>query len=337
MRKDIAAALGKSQRRAAHTTADALRETLNQLEIRLGKLKYGDREDAEAILHLLDQANAALRTLEEKGVKMPAEEVRFESLTSQIESKQARLLQKLGGAKALSALREARDPQDLDEAHWWWYLDHKIASERRARWRSIGMWSVLGLIAFALLAFGYERFLAPDPTVRRAYGHQRNAEMLAEEGDYAEALAEANQALAETPDEPYLLTIQGVCHQTLGETEDAEESFAAAQAAYASQELFLRARAQVYLRLGQPDELEADANALLAIEPNSPHAHFYLGLVSEVRQDYRAAQSYYEKASELAQAADEMELHVMATMQLSQVMNKMASAPTLTPTAITGP
>jgi tetratricopeptide (TPR) repeat protein len=300
----------------------------------LGKLKYGDREDAEAILHLLDQAEATLNTMKEKGVKLPAEEVRFESLGSQLESKQARLLQKLGGAKALSALREARDP---DAAKWWWYLDHKIASERRARWRRIGTWSVLGLIAFALLVFGYERFLAPDPAVRRAYGHQKNAETLAEQGDYAEALAEVNRALAETPEEPYLLTIQGVCHQMLGETEAAEESFAAAQAAYESQELFLRVRAQVYLRINRPDELEADANALLALEPDSPHAHFYLGLVNEVRQDYQTAQSHYEKASELAQAADETELHVMANMQLSQVMNKMASAPTLTPTAITGP
>ena len=337
MRKDIATALGKSQRRAAHTSADALRETLNQLEIQLGKLKYGAREDAKEILHLFDQAEAALHTLEEKGVQMPAEEVRFESLCSQLENRQARLLKKLGGGKALSDLREARDPHDLDEAHWWWRLDHKIASERRARWRRIAMWGVLGLIAFALLAFGYERFLAPDPAVRRAYGHQRNAEMLAEQGDYAEALAEVNLALAETPDKPYLLTLQGVCHQMLGETEAAEESFAAAQAAYDSPELFLRVRAQVYLQINRPDELEADANALLALEPDSPHAHFYLGLVNEVRKDYQAAQSHYEKASELAQAADETELHVMASMQLSQVMNKLASAPTLTPTATVAP
>ncbi len=337
MRKDIATAMGASQRRAGHTTADVLRETLNQLETRLGKLKYGNRQDAEEILHLCDQADTALCTLEEKGVRMPAEEVRFESLCSQLESKQARLLQKLGGAKALIALREARDPHVLDEAHWWWRLDHKIASEQRARWRRIGLWSVLGLIAFALLAFGYERFLAPDPAVRRAYGHQRNAEMLAEESNYAEALAEANQGLAQTPDDPYLLTLQGVCHQMLGEMEAAEESFAAAQAAYEPPELFLRARAQVYLRLGQPDELEADANALLTLEPDSPHAHFYLGLVSEVRQEYQAAKTYYEKASELARAADEMELHVMASMQLSQVMNKLASDPSSAPTATTAP
>lgn len=340
MRKDIATAMGDSQRRAARTPAGTLRQALDQLDVRLGKLKHGNRQDAEEILHLFDQADAALRALEEKGAEAPAEKVRFESLSAQFRSKRARILKNLGGAKALITLRAARaphNPHNLNEARWWWYLDRDLASERRANWRRIGLWGVLGLIAFALLAFGYERFLAPDPAVRRAYGHQRTAERLAEEGDYAEALAEANQGLAQTPDDPYLLTLQGVCHQMLGETEDAEESFAAAQAAYASQELFLRARAQVYLRSGRPDELEADANALLALEPNSPHAHFYLGLVSEVRQEYQAAKTYYEKASELAQAADEMELHVMASMQLSQVMNKLAPVPTSAPTATTAP
>ena len=337
MRKDIATAMGASQRRAAHTTADVLRETLNQLEIRLGKLKHGTREDAEEILHLFDQADAALRILKEKSVKMPAEEVRFENLCAQFRSNRARLLKMLGGAKALNALREARNPHNIDEAHWWWYLDRNLASERRANWRRIAMWGVLGLITFALLAFGYERFLAPDPAVRQAYGHQRSAEMLADRGNYAEALAEANQGLAHTPDDPYLLTVKGVCHQMLGEIEAAEESFAAAQAAYDSPELFLRARAQVYLRINRPDELEADANALLALEPDSPHAHFYLGLVSEVRQEYQAAKTYYEKASELAQAADEMELQVMASMQLSQVMNKLASDPSSAPTATAAP
>ena len=75
----------------AHTPADRVRQSLDEAEIRVSRLRRAGPQ-VLGLLHLLDRADDALSELEAAGVDVRAERVRFETVQRQLGNQQLSLI-----------------------------------------------------------------------------------------------------------------------------------------------------------------------------------------------------------------------------------------------------
>jgi tetratricopeptide (TPR) repeat protein len=302
------------------TRADELRNQLNELEARVGRLGYGLGQEALTIPALFDEVSAALVSFQTEGQGMRAEEARLTTVSADLRRKAKLLLREIGGAAPLRDARSARQP---DPAQWWWFLDEWVAARRRAQLRGL-LWVAAGVVAVLLLLFAvYQLFLAPDPATRERLRRQQAAESLALEGNLAGAMNEVEQALAIAPGDPGLLTLKGSLQQGLGQSQMAEETFAAAEAAFGDREAFLLARGQAYLFANQAQAALADAQALIALDPQSAPGYMLLGRSQEWLENYPEAIAAYQQAATLAEAQGDFQLTGMARVNMGMLMQRM--------------
>ncbi len=304
-------------RSPVYTTAEALRETLSQLESALGKLAYSPREEVIRIPALFDRAHDLLEQLLRAGADVEAEQVRFETASRQLRSRGPLFLRKIGGAAALRAARSTPPP---DEHRWWWYLDREVSERRWQQLRRAG-WMLLAAVAvFALLAALYVRLLAPDPKLVQMLEYQRQAEQLALSGDYEAALESINLALGLVPDDVESLVLKGVLEVMLGQMDEADAAFAAAEQLCGDRETFLAMRGQTYIHLSELERAMTDAQALLDLNPKSAYGYYLEGQVHQLRREFRAAQDSYELASTLAHQSGDAELEALIRVHLADLM-----------------
>ncbi len=295
-------------RRAPATPLESLREVLDALEQRLGSLASSTAEAALETPRLFDRAAALLEDLRARDAEIAAEETRFATVSAMYRSKAPVFLRRIGGVAALAAERERVRPA---ASAWWWTLDLWWAEQRRAVLQRRLKW--VGLAAAVLVVAGlvYARFFAPDALTRAVFNYQFEAADLAGRGDYAGALEQVELALALKPDEPELLTLQGVLLEMLDDAA-APEILAAAARAYGNQEQFLTTRGQLYLQMGQFEAAQQAAEALLAVNAQSPTAYLYRGMAAEALGDRQQALADYQRAGELAQEQKQHQIYVTA-------------------------
>jgi tetratricopeptide (TPR) repeat protein len=186
------------------------------------------------------------------------------------------------------------------------------------------LWVAAGLLAVLLLLFAvYQLFLAPDPATRERLRRQQAAESLAVEGNLAGALSEVEEALTIAPGDPSLLTLKGTLQQGLGQSQRAEETFAAAEAAFGEREVFLLARGQAYLIANQAPAALADAQALLALDPQSAPGYMLLGRAQEWLENYPEAIAAYQQAATLAEAQGDFQLTGLARVNMGMLMQRL--------------
>jgi tetratricopeptide (TPR) repeat protein len=302
------------------TRADELRDQLNELEARVGRLGYGLGQEALTIPALFDAVSAGLASFQAEGQAMRAEEARLTTVSADLRRKARLLLREIGGVAPLRAARNARQP---DPGHWWWFLDEWVAAKRRAQLRGL-LWVAAGLVAVLLLLFAvYQLFLAPDPATRERLRRQQAAESLAVEGNLAGALSEVEEALTIAPGDPSLLTLKGTLQQGLGQSQRAEETFSAAEAAFGEREVFLLARGQAYLIANQAQAALADAQALLVLNPQSAPGYMLLGRAQEWLENYPEAIAAYQQAATLAEAQGDFQLTGLARVNMGMLMQRM--------------
>ncbi len=304
-------------RSPVYTTAEELRETLSQLESALGKLAYSSREDVARIPSLLDRAYDLLEQLLRAGAEVEAEQVRFETASRQLRSKGPLFLRKIGGAAALQAARSTPPP---DEHRWWWYIDREVAGQRWQQLRRAGWMLLAAVVIFALLSALYVRLLAPDPKLVQMLTYQRQAEQLALSGDYEAALEAINLALGLVPDDAESLVLKGALEVILGQMDEADAAFAAAEQLYGDRETFLATRGQTYIYLSELELAMADAQALLDLNPKSAYGYYLEGQVHQSRREFRAAQDSYELASTLAHQSGDAELEALIRVHLADLI-----------------
>jgi tetratricopeptide (TPR) repeat protein len=317
------------QRTLISTPLEQLRTVLGQLEAHIGKLNHDPREEVLKIPQLFDTAYTALVHLRQAGVSIPAEEARFGTVSAQFEKKGTVFLRKIGGVRSLEALRQQETPAT---DRWWWYVDRVLADQQKMQLRHQGKKLLIGGVIIAVLALLYLLFLAPDKATRAKIQHQQNAEQLAQDGAYGEALDEIHQALTNAPDDIDLLVWQGVLEHLLGREDAANVAFATAEAIVGSRQQFLLERAQVYLNLYQSEALLADAEAVIRLDPDAPYGYFYSGQAYLQMGNYLVAQKNYEQTATLAAAAGETELEAIARIQIAQLYQMMMAPPEATPT-----
>ncbi len=302
------------------TPSAQVREILGQLEAHIGKLEHASGEEAQGIPALFDAAQARLVELERAGVSSPAEALRFETVSGTFRRKAQAFLRKVGGAEGLAALRPA---QTLAPEQWWWFIDRWWAEQRKAQRRRQVKSLLIGAAVLAVVAVVYALFLAPDKTVSQTIRLQQMAEQLAQAGDDAAALDKVNEALALSPDNAGLLALKGVVQTRLGSEAEAATTFAAAEAASGSREQFLLIRAQVYLMLGQPEAVLADAEAAIAANPQSARGYLYLAQANTDLGNFLEAERQYDEAGRLADAAGDVEIAAIARVQKAYLYQQL--------------
>ena len=306
------------------TATDELRTVLAQSEDRVVKL--GGREAAEELYLGMDRLAELWPVIQEIGVDVRGEWTRWESLQAQLNTRGAKVLAAWGGSQALENARAAAAPEP---SHWWWWLDELVAQKRRQRvLKTAGILvTVIAVVAIGLFVFN--RLFPVDPRLREAYTLRTNAEAAIITGDYEQAMASMEQAVALMPEDPSLQIMYGVLADLKGDSNTADKAWDTARSLLDGKEgEFLVQRGMAFGQSNQFDKSVEDELAALALDPSSARAYLYLGAAYEGQNKITEALDAYTKASDLSSETDP-ELTVMARTRMASLLQK---APLVMPT-----
>jgi len=149
------------------------------------------------------------------------------------------------------------------------------------------------------------------------------AESLAEEGAYAEALALYRRASATAPKDPDLQVAIGVLNEALGEPQASEEAYGRAEALYGDRALYWASRSGCYLSLGWWAQGAAAAQAAIELDPDLALAYCHLGSASEAQGQIRDATAAVRSCGDLAREQDQDELYVLAASRLALLLRAL--------------
>ena len=293
-----------------HTPAERIRETLNDAERLIPRLRGSGRQALE-LLHLLDQAAVTLAELEQTGMDVRAEQVRFESVQERLRSRQARLLREIG-----TALQEERSAVQPDRVRWWWYIDEDVAQQRRRQLRRILIGAAIAVLVLAVVWAVYYKFVASTPE-GRAQALIGAGENLVQEGDLRGALAQFEAATTLTPSDPAPWVWIGVLHTELNEPEQAQAAFDTARSLYATDFDFLVTRSMTYLRAGDLDAASTDVEQAIQERPDSGLGYYMRANIAVGKGDCTGAIADLQHASDLAETAGDAQLEATIRMQLA--------------------
>ncbi len=302
------------------TPSAQVRELLGQLEAHIGRLGLDSREEVQKIPALFDAVQARIVELEYAGASLPAEKLRFETVSAAFRHKAKTFLRIVGGAGGLAALRLEQTPVP---EQWWWFIDQWWAEQKKAQRRRQVKSLLIGGAVLAIVAVVYTLFLAPDSATFEAIKLQQVAEQLAKAEDYATALNTVNEALALSPDNASLLAFKGILQTRLGSETEAATTFAAAEVAAGSREQFFLNRAQVYLVLGQLEAVLTDGEAAIAANPQSARGYLYLAQANTDLGNYVEAEKQYDEAGRLADEAGDVEIAAIARVQKAYLYQQL--------------
>ena len=298
----------------------SLNDLLDQLEVDISRVGQGNGRDVQKIFVKMDEVQQRIDGMGQKKVPVKAEAAQFEYLIASLEKNAKYVLKDLGGSKQLDFLRKQRSSVPDFQ---WWHLDRFYSNQRRRSLSKILMTTGgVGLLVF-LMSLVYNNFLKPDPAVTGKYTHQMNAEQYLGQGDLEKALLEINQALGFTPSDGDLLVLRGVIQSKLGDTEQANNDFNAAETSLGNHISFLLLRAQSWLIAGEYQNSIADSQEVIQADPASAEGYFYLGRANENLQNYEAAINAYETASTLAANQGKTELNASIRISLAMLMQML--------------
>jgi tetratricopeptide (TPR) repeat protein len=301
---------------------ETIGDSLDRVEIIAGKIGMIPTEQAFELLRGMDSVYTRMQGMEPGNPSLKIYQAQFDAISGKIRKEANRFLRDLGGAQAL---RQAREELKPPEDHWWWYLDDWLAANRRA---SVKRWLIIaGLVLAGIAIFGavYNRFLAPDPNETARYSLEQNARDLMMKGDLQGALDQVNQGLQIPPADPTLLVLKGVILDSMGQADQAEQTFKQARTAVNNTEGFYLERGQDYVQAGKVLKALADAQAAIQANPNSGSAYLLLGQVNEMQQKYQDAMDAYNKAYEVADKTNQTEIAALSRMRLAMLMQSMNS------------
>jgi tetratricopeptide (TPR) repeat protein len=302
----------------ADTPAERVREILNRAERRVTSIR-GAGHQALELLHLLDQAEAGLKELRAAHMDFRAEATRLETVHRQLRRRQRQFLSEVHGA-----LKKERATVQPDPERWWWFLDEAYAQQQRHRLRRTLIGVVAGALVLAAAWVVYDRFIAPPPNVRQAYQRATSGQNLAEQGDLRGALAEFEAAVALDPTDSENWTWKGILHAELNETDEAAAAFDKARSLSETELAFLLERGMAYLRIGDLETANADAEEAVAKYPEAGWALILRANIAVERGDTFSALTDLEEAAELAAAADDTQLEAYARTQRAMVLQLQA-------------
>ncbi len=316
------------------TPADELRELLTLNEKRVSNLRNSGAGALDLLLDM-DRISDLLSDLELRGVDLRAELGRWETLRAVLRRHDADLVQEMRTVGGLSAARAQHC--STVQPGWWWMLDEQVQKRRRRRLVRAGA-ILAGTAAFMVLLYLLLfRVLFPENrSALAAFDAQHAGEMkISADGDYAGALADFRRAAELQPDDAQMWLQVGCTLLKLGDSTGAEESFSRARLLLGDDNALRLARAPVCLAIDLPEYAEADLQAMIAADPESTMAYYYLASIFEQRGEVAQAIAALQRASELAEASQDAQLQVMARYRIAiltqQLVGQSLVAPTPTP------
>lgn len=313
------------------TPADEMRILLAESEKMVVSLR-GRGAGAKELLENLDRIAALWPQLEAAGMDLRPEEGRWETLQASLRANGWTLLRELEAAGGLAAVR--REEHGDARAPDWWCLDQELSAQRTKKVRRALVTAAAVVGAVLLLYFAFTRLFPVDPNVQAAAGAVISGQQKAVEADLEGALADFQRAVSLTPDDPEPLAWVTVLQKQLGQTEEAAKSDAALRALMGDDLTYHTLLSQVLAGLGLNEEAVAEAEAALALDPESPEAQFSLAGAYENMGQIDKAVEHMQLASDYADARGKSELTVIARYRLALLLQQFSvvGAPTVTPT-----
>ncbi|HEY9076413.1 MAG TPA: hypothetical protein VIO61_07705 [Anaerolineaceae bacterium] len=307
------------------TIPGSISTALDRLESLIGRIGSLNPEQARQILIDMDAVQQRLDEASADENALRAERSQFNHFEATLKREARAFLNDIGGTSALTSLREQVAPPP--EA-WWWNIDEWLVTQRRRSLSRLLIGIGFGAVALIILAVIYKFFLEPSPADQARYAHQINAQNLLEKKDYRAALSEAEKGLEIVPNDTEFLMLKGVLHQILGETVQAEETYRKVEPLLGSRLQFLVLRSQTFLGAGEAKLALEDAQAAIALDPNSAMANLVAGSASEALGEKQQAARYFEEASRLANEQGLDELNALARVRLAYLLQGMSTIPT---------
>jgi len=298
------------------TPADDLREVLRQCELKAVALK-GTAAEAVNLLHLMDKAQSLFDHFETTGIDLRAERSRWKTIKQQLYSRAALLVREIRAAGGLVQLRETTEPTP---DRWWWFLDEEVHRRRQQAFKRTAVGGIVALLILVIASLLYQRFLALDPLTKQAIQLTQRAERAIQEGHLEEALAEYETLRELTPNNPEVFLHLGVIYEATGRDSEATQAYQRAHDLLPSKEDFFVERGIVYLELGQWESARADAEAVLALNPESALGYWILGGAYEAQGQIPEARDALQQAADLAFAQGDNTLYALLKVRLGVLM-----------------
>ena len=316
--------MGKLQQQVTTlSNADQLRALIDSAE-RI--LRIDAPEPARDLLATLHEAHRMADQFERDApdIDLRPEQARLDALDERVLRNARPLVRALGGMEAFEQYRQQFAPQP-DEI--WWQLDARIAEERRKSLRRLAITGIV-VAVLAVIVFLARDILFPYNPVSDAVN---NAGVRLDAGDIPAAQAEIDAGLQVVPTSTELLIWKGIVLQLSGDAAGSEQAFDQARQNARNEIEFYLQRGQSYIRVARFDDVIADADAVLAINPDSAEAYYLRATGYEAKGDMFQAVQDVDKSAQLAQAAGNDSLYALARYRYAMMM-QAGVGPTATPT-----
>jgi tetratricopeptide (TPR) repeat protein len=290
---------------------------LDEIDALIGRLDSKNKDLAAEILERLDRI--ALQIESENTVQTDQNSylTQLEYISKRIYSHAAVILNAFGGEEQY---RQKRRSRNIREDSWWWYLDQWLAARRKKRAVRFSIITAALVILLITLGSLYNRFLAPSPEQQAVFRHENLASAAVESGDFAAAIQELDQALLIEPDNFNLRVEKGVYFLKLGENDAAQVEFDLAKQINPDPYLFYWERTLNETQIGLLDQAKLDAEAMLKYKPDSAEAYLMIGQIYEIQGESFKALEAYQKASDLADAQDNVEVITTVRLRMAFLM-----------------
>ncbi|MBM3187922.1 MAG: tetratricopeptide repeat protein [Chloroflexi bacterium] len=294
-----------------------IRERVRELETGLRRLK-GSGAKAVALLELRSRLEGEVSAHEAKGVDLRAERGRLNSIDDILKREAATLVRQAAAGGGLAAARQRLNPP---ESEWWWWLDRQVSEGRRKQLTKLGI-MVGGAIVVIAVILGLNALLT-----RRsgddALAYVSAGEQALRNRDYDRALTEYERAVTVDPKASEAQIALGVLYEMKGRTADANKALAAARELLGNELDYLLALARAYQTAGQLDQALAQAEAALALDPNSAQAYLTRAGIHEDLGNRVQALQDLERTATLALENDQAELAAVAKMRLGMLSQQV--------------
>ncbi len=309
---------GALEDRQDPTRSARLRDMLRDYEVGVANLE-GQGERSADLLFLRDRIEAEFERCQADGLDLRPERTRLMTADNILEREASTLLGELRPAGGLRHLREEGDPSS---DAWWWYLDARVAEERRSKAKKFIALFVGAVLLLVGGNYALSRFFGSDPQRSEAISQNSAAEQYVYRGEYEQAEAAYRQAVALDPAMVDAYIGLGVLQEMQGEEESARETLAQAKRLTESDlqyELLLARTYQMY------DQLEAaleHANRALALDEDSAQAYLIRGGIYEMQGEREKALDDFELAADLARETGEDALYVLAKTRMGMLLQQ---------------
>lgn len=297
--------------------AEELRQQLDAVEVQLAASRIAQAAGIAEIIQKIDQLDERLQELRRQTIDLRSEQLRISGLHERLTQDAVRVVRRVQASGQAGAL--------ADSPTWHMLLQVYTARRQRLQRRllgGVGVILVLGVLLFVVVPW-----LFPVPPRANVDAVARQAEA----GDFSGALTQAEAEQRSVPTDPSAWLWVGALQQRQGNQAAADQAWAQAQRLIDDDETFYNNRGTVLIQLGDYVAAEADARALIKLNPTGGAGYYLLGLTQSGQNKIPEALASFDKAATFADQENNGALVVAAKMETQNLLQRPPMFATPTP------